>query len=148
MSEPEPGAEDLGAVEFLVIEAPAHSAEAADFAPLLDLVNRDVIRVLDLEVVAKDEAGKVSLVDPSLIGVGELSQLAAFAGSSSGLLDGDDVAQAGGVVQPGHLAVVLVYENVWTATLAAALGRHGARLVATGQVQVDDLEAALDDVQV
>ena len=144
MSDNDQTAADLGVVDYLVIEAPVSGAAVEDFGALLDLVERDTIRVLDLEIVAKDAGGAVALVDAGQVDGLELGGFAAFAGSSSGLLDDDDVRAAGELVEPGNLAVVVVYENVWTAKLASALSRHGARLVATGQVPAGELEAALD----
>ncbi len=70
--------------------------------------------------------------------------LAVFEGASSGLLDDEDIAQAGGVLEPGNSAAVLVYENTWAAPLAVALRRGGAQMVASGRIPVQALLAAVD----
>ena len=76
-------------------------------------------------------------------GDGQLD-LAVFEGASSGLLDDDDLADAGGVLEPGSSAGILVYENVWAAPFAAALRRGGGQLVASGRIPVQALLAAVD----
>ena len=78
-----------------------------------------------------------------LDGDGQLD-LAVFEGASSGLLGEDDLAEAGGVLEPGSSAGILVYENVWAAPFAAALRRGGGQLVASGRIPVQALLAAVD----
>ena len=48
------------------------------------------------------------------------------------------------MLQPGHAAGILVYENVWAGPFAAALRRGGAEVVANGRIPVQQLIAALD----
>ena len=67
-----------------------------------------------------------------------------FEGVSSGLLDEDDIAEAGGILEPGSSAGILVYENVWAGPFAAAMRRGGAQLVASGRIPVQALIAAAD----
>jgi hypothetical protein len=111
---------------------------------LVDLVDRGLIRVLDLVFVKKEEDGAVTAVQiADLDGDGQLD-LAVFEGASSGLLGEDDLAEAGGVLEPGSSAGILVYENVWAAPFAAALRRGGGQLVASGRIPVQALLAAVD----
>jgi hypothetical protein len=42
---------------------------------------------------------------------------------------------------------VIVWENRWTAPVAAALRRTGGQLVASGRIPVQDVLAALDAVE-
>ncbi|WP_454337900.1 DUF6325 family protein [Streptomyces glaucescens] len=114
------------------------------FPILVDLVDRGLIRILDLTFVRKDEDGSVTGMEiADLTGDGALD-LAVFEGASSGLLGQDDLEEAASVLEPGSSAGVLIYENVWAAPFAAALRRGGARLVASGRIPVSDLLAALD----
>ncbi|MFD7461884.1 DUF6325 family protein [Streptomyces sp. NPDC059868] len=114
------------------------------FPILVDLVDRGLIRILDLMFVRKDEDGTVTGMEiADLTGDGALD-LAVFEGASSGLLGQDDLEEAASVLEPGSSAGVLIYENVWAAPFAAALRRGGARLVASGRIPVPDLLAALE----
>jgi hypothetical protein len=76
-------------------------------------------------------------------GDGELD-LAVFEGASSGLLSDEDIAEGGGVLEPGSSGAVLIYENRWAAPFTAALRRGGAQLVAAGFIPQDDLLASLE----
>jgi hypothetical protein len=70
--------------------------------------------------------------------------LAVFEGASSGLLGQDDLDEAGGALEPGSSAGILVYENRWAAPLAREIRRGGGQLVASGRIPVQALLAALD----
>ncbi|WP_418961040.1 DUF6325 family protein [Streptomyces tritici] len=136
--------DEPGPIDYLVIEFPG-SRFTGEGLPLLgDLVDRGIIRILDLTFVRKAEDG--SLFGMELADVdadGELD-LTFFEGVSSGLLGEEDRAEAGGLLSPGDSAAILLYENLWAAPLAAALRRAGARMIANGRIPVQDVVAALD----
>ena len=136
--------DEMGPVDYLVVEFPGSRMTGEGFPLLVDLVDRGLIRILDLVFVTKQEDGTVSAMQiADLDGDGELD-LAVFEGAASGLIDDDDLAEAGGVLQPGSSAGILVYENVWAGPFAAALRRGGGQLVASGRIPVQALLAALD----
>lgn len=135
---------EMGPVDYLVVEFPGNRMTGEGFPILLDLVDRGVIRVLDLVFVRKETDGAVSAIQVAdLDGDGRLD-LAVFEGASSGLLDEGDLEDAGGVLEPGSSAGILVYENVWAAPFASALRRGGGQLVASGRIPVQALLSALD----
>ncbi|MFC8588897.1 DUF6325 family protein [Streptomyces sp. NPDC057217] len=141
------GTPEMGPVDYLVLEFPGNRMTGEGLAHLLDLVDRHVIRVLDLAFVRKDADGSVVALEiADLDGDGELD-LAVFDGASSGLLDEDDLREAAAAVEPDSSAGVIVYENLWAAPLAAALRRGGARMVAGGRIPAEDLLASLESVE-
>ncbi|MFH9724182.1 DUF6325 family protein [Streptomyces sp. NPDC017254] len=136
--------EELGPIDYLIVEFPGNRMTGEGLPLLVDLVDRGLIRILDLTFVRKDEDGSVSGLEiADLTGDGELD-LAVFEGASSGLLGQDDLDEAAGALQPGSSAGILVYENRWAAPFAAALNRGGAQVVASGRIPVPAILAALD----
>jgi hypothetical protein len=132
---------ELGPVDYLCIEFPEGSLRGTALPLLLDLVDRKIIRVLDILFVRCGPDGSVFTLDGGEL---EESGLGAFHGAASGLLGGDDLGDIGAVLKPGAAAVILVYENLWAAPLAVTLRRNGAHLVAGGRITVQDLLATLD----
>jgi len=139
--------EELGPIDYVVLEWQGELPATGEVQPLLlELVDRGVIRILDIALVTKAADGSVAAVD-----VGDLEQVAAafaaFEGASSGLLGYDDLQEAAAALEPGTAAAVLVWENRWAAPVAAALRRSGGQLVASGRIPVQAVLAALDAVE-
>ena len=135
--------DEMGPIDYVVLEWPGRQPNGEAAPHLVDLVDRGLIRIIDLAFVTKDEDGSVAGLELSELGE-QVEQFAAFAGASSGLLGDDDLNEAANALEPGTSAAVLVYENRWAAPLAAALRRSGGELVASGRIPIQDLEAALD----
>ncbi|MFD0267226.1 DUF6325 family protein [Streptomyces sp. NPDC127106] len=139
--------DELGPIDYLVVEFPGSHLTGEGMPLLVDLVERGIIRILDLTFFTKLEDGSVqgiALADVN--GDGELD-LTLFEGVSTGLIGEDDMAEAGSLLQPGDSAAVLLYENTWAAPLAAALRRADARMIASGRVPVQDVIEALDALE-
>ena len=136
--------EELGPIDYLAVEFTAGRFTGEDFSMLLDAVDREVVRVLDLEFIVKDGDGTVRKVEVDQLENPAGVDLTVWEGSSSGLLDASDVAEVGAAIEPGSLAGILIYENLWAVSLAAGLGRHGARLIADGRISPEEIVVALD----
>jgi hypothetical protein len=137
----------MGPIDYLVVEFPGNRMTGEGFPLLVDLVDRGLIRILDLTFIRKDADGSVTGLEiGDLTGDGELD-LAVFEGASSGLLGQDDLVEAAAALEPGNSAGVLIYENLWAAPFAAALRRGGAEQVASGRIPVPAVLAALDAVE-
>jgi uncharacterized protein DUF6325 len=139
--------EELGPVDYVVLEWP-HAQPTGEAIPLiLDLVDKGIIRILDIAVMAKDSDGTVSALEiGSLAGNGG-SDFAEFEGAQTGLIGEDDLQEAASVLEPGTMAAVLVWENRWAAPVAVALRRSGGQLVASGRIPVQAILAALDALE-
>lgn len=134
----------LGPISYLVVEFPGNKMTGQGLPILVDLVDRGVIRILDLVFVGRDIDGSVHAMElTDLDGDGALD-LAVFEGATSGVLDDDDVADAGAVIEPGSSAAVLLFEHRWAAPFTAALRRGGAELVAAGFIPQDALVTSLE----
>ncbi|HSR23221.1 MAG TPA: DUF6325 family protein [Candidatus Eisenbacteria bacterium] len=136
--------DDIGPIDYLVVEFPGSRMTGEGLPLLVDLVDRGIIRILDLVFVKKELDGSVrGLAIADLDADGRLD-LAVFEGASTGLLGQDDIDEAGNALEPGSSAGILVYENRWAAPFAAALRRGGGQLVASGRIPVQAMLAALD----
>jgi hypothetical protein len=133
-----------GPIDYLVVEFPGNRMTGEGFPLLLDLVDRGIIRVLDLMFVMKDGDGDVAAVEIRHLDADGDLDLTVFEGASSGLLGDDDISAAGEILEPNSSAGILVYENVWAAPFANALRRGGGQLVSSGRIPVQAILASLD----
>ncbi len=136
-------AEAMGPVSYLIVEFPGNKMTGEGFQALIDLVDRGVIRILDLEFVTRRDDGSVAALSLQELESGEFD-LALFEGASSGLLDQADFDGARDAISPGSSAGILIFENRWATTFVQGLRNGGAELVAAGYIPLADIAASLD----
>ena len=136
--------DELGPVDWIVVEFPG-SKFKGEIAPALDdLVQRDLVRVLDLLVLKKDADGSLEAFEISDLEDSELGELRAYETELAMLLSEDDVVAIAEAIEPGSSAAVLVWENRWAAPFASALRRAGGQLVASGRIPIQALLAIVE----
>lgn len=131
-----------GPIDYIVVEWAEHRPTGEAFAELLNLVDRGLIRVLDLAFVRKQDDGSIVALTWAEAAEG-VPEIQLFDGVSSGLIGEDDFAELSNALEPDQAAAILLYENVWAAPFATAVRRSGGQLVASGRIPIQALLAAL-----
>jgi hypothetical protein len=137
--------DELGPVDYLVVEFPGSNFNGEIMPELVDLVSRGLVRVLDLVLIKKEEDGSFEAFEFADIEEGLLGGLREMERELADLLSEDDVAAVADALEPGSTAGLLIYENLWAAPFASAVRRSGGQLVASGRIPVQALLAAIED---
>jgi fructosamine-3-kinase len=136
--------DDLGPVDYLVVEFPAgaknFTGEMA--AELLKLVDAGTIRVIDVLILDKNEDGSVDVTE--LSDVEQLGELQSIEAELAELLAADDVDHLAAAMEPGSTAGVLIWENLWAAPFASAARRSGGQLIANGRIPIQAIIASIE----
>ena len=135
--------EEMGPIDYVVLEWPRQQPTGEVAPMILELVDRGIIRILDVAVMAKGEDGSVAAIDFGDL-EGDGASFAEFEGASAGLLGDEDLEEAANALEPGTMAAVLVWENRWAAPVAVALRKSGGQLVASGRIPIQAILAALE----
>ena len=139
---------EIGPIDIAVIGYPADAPMTGEAAPLLvDLVERGIIRVLDVLFVTKNEDGTFSGFDARDLSDKGVGDFEVFEGASSGLLGDEDAEKAAEAIEPGSAAVMIVYENRWAAPFVAAVRRNGGQAIAFERIPAQDVIDALDALE-
>ena len=134
----------LAPIDYLAVEFPGGHVTGDAFQSVMDVCRRGVIRVLDLEFIAKSAEGAVRKVALDTLTDATGVDVALWQGAESGLLDQSDFDAVASGIAPGSIAGILVYEHVWAAPVIATIERSGAHVVGEGRIAMDDLLAALN----
>jgi hypothetical protein len=136
--------DELGPVDWLVVEFAGNKLNG-EVAPILrDYVDRDLIRILDLLFLKKDEDGSVEAFEASDLDDSEIGELRSYEKDLAMLLSEQDVADLVQTIEPGSSAAVLVWENLWAAPFGAAVRHAGGQLVASGRIPIQAIIAAME----
>jgi hypothetical protein len=140
--------DDLGPIDVALIAYPADAPKTGEAIPLLfDLIERGIVRVLDVLIVVKEADGTFAgfeAHDLDSKGVGGFSE---FEGASTGILGSSELDAAADAIEPGTAAVLIMYENRWVVPFAQAVRRNGGQLIANERITPTDLMAALEAVE-
>jgi len=136
----------LGPVDYLVVEFPADKANFSGevAAELKDLVERDLVRVLDLIVLRKDLDGSIEALELEELEDSLAGELREIEREAAMLLAEEDIESIGLALEPGAVAGVLVWENTWAGPFGAAVRRAGGQLVASGRIPTQAILAAVE----
>ena len=137
--------DELGPVDWIVVEFPGSRFKGEIVPALEDLVNRDIVRILDLLIMKKDADGGLEAFEISDLDSDELGSLRSYETALAMLLSADDVEAVAAAVEPGSTAAVLVWENLWAAPFGSAVRRAGGQLIASGRIPVQALLAVIEE---
>jgi hypothetical protein len=111
--------DELGPIDWIVVEFPEPKFHGAVAPILKDLVDRELVRVLDLVFLTKGPEGEVEVFEASDMEEGEIGELRAFESELAMVLSEQDVYDLVETIEPGSAAAVLVWENLWAAPFGA-----------------------------
>ena len=136
--------DELGPVDYIVVEFPGSKFNGEIAPALKDLVDRGVIRVLDIVILQKDDNGKLEVAELSDLDESEVGSIRAYETELAMLLSEDDVLAVAEAIEPGTTAAVLVWENKWAVPFATAVRHSGGQLVASGRIPIQAIAAAIE----
>ena len=138
--------EVMGPISYVIVQFPGNKMTGEGFPILVDLVDRGLIRILDLVFITRGDDGSTAVLELNDLDRDDNVEvdLAVFDGVSSGLIGESDIAEAANAIEPGSSAGVLLFENRWATAFVQALRGGGAELVAAGYIPQADLLAALE----
>jgi uncharacterized membrane protein len=157
---------EFGPVQMLVVGFEHGKFEGEILAELKRLREQDIIRLVDLLFVNKDDDGEIVTVELSDLSQEESMEFGALAGALVGLgADGEEGAEAGAVagaaamedgqafseqdvwfvadaIPPGTSAGIALIEHRWAVPLREAIERAGGVPLADEWIHPEDLIAA------
>ena len=136
--------DEFGPVDYLVVEFPAGSSNfTGEMAKeLSSLVDRGIVRVLDLIVLQKDEEGNLEAFESD--DLDEVDELRVLETQVAEILAEEDVVNLAAAMENGSTASVIVWENSWAAPFASAARRSGGQLIASGRIPIQAISSSLE----
>jgi len=156
--------QEYGPVQILVVGFGTTTFQGEILPELQKLKERDLVRLIDLVVVSKDDDDEITGVELSDLSPEESAQFGAIAGALVGLgADGDEGMEVGAelgaergaegmlgeqtmwsvadAIPPGTTAAVALLEHRWAIPLRDAIRRAGGVALADSWIHPEDLIA-------
>ena len=136
--------DELGPVDWIVVQFPEPKF-TGEIAPILkDLVDRELVRVLDLLFLTRDLDGGFEVFESTDMDPSDIGDLRAYEAELAMVLSEQDVNDVVETIEPGSSAAVLVWENRWAAPFGSAVRRAGGQLAASGRSPIQAVLAAAE----
>jgi hypothetical protein len=136
----------LGPIDFIALEFPGNRFKGEILPDIFELVDKGIIRVIDLVIILKDADGQVVVreiqeLDPNNVTV--LNPLKAEANQMITVQDIDMIAEK---LENNSTAGLLLIENLWAKKTQQAMIEANGRLVMFERIPHDVVEEALADI--
>ena len=133
----------IGPVTYLVLEFQGRQFKGEIAPALKELVDKGMIRILDLVIIVKDEDGLARPVELSDIPAEGAKAFEGLRADNLGLLTYDDISFLAESLQNNSAAGILLFENLWTKRFVDAVANADGRWVMLEGVPPDVLNEAL-----
>jgi uncharacterized membrane protein len=140
------GATVLGPIDLLVVEFPGNRFTGGGLRELHELVAAGTLRIIDLVIVTKNQAGQVSALELHDLGPDASGALASLQATVSQMLTRDDIDAVGEQLANNTTAAIMLYENTWAVKTKQAIMAANGRVVMQARVPHEIVQGTLDDL--
>ncbi len=132
-----------GPVDFVAIGFDGNRFKGEIMEALVELVEKEIIRIIDLIIVLKDENGFVAArelqqLDDEMIALFDPLQV-----NISGMITLEDIELVGEELKNNSTAALMLFENIWAIKFKEAALRANGTLLVHGRIPPDVYEEAL-----
>ena len=133
----------VGPVDVYIIGFPGNKFSGRIAPAILELVENGTIRVIDLLFLSKDADGVVTRLEAADIDEDGAAYLSIDV-TQPGALGQEDAEEVSDDLPANSSALLIAFENLWTAKVVDALQAADAVLIDSIRIPVDVVEAALE----
>lgn len=130
----------IGPVEMMVIGFAENRFTGAIAPNFLDLVDRGIVRIIDMSVVVKDAADDTTILELHEYSSELAEALQKLTGEVPGLLSEEDLFNIADMLEPDSTVAILLFEHVWATSFAQAVRDAGGQLIASQRIPHDMVE--------
>jgi hypothetical protein len=136
----------LGPVEYVVIGFPGNRFKGEIVPAVAELVDKDVVRIIDVAFIKKDADGNVTMFEYDTLEDVLAFGFADVDGEAGGVLNDEDLELAAETLEPDSSAALIVWEHRWAARVAQAIRDAGGHIIAGERIPEEIVQRALADI--
>jgi hypothetical protein len=132
----------MGPLELIALEFPGNRFSGEILPALQAVVDKGIVRIIDLAFVKKDGDGAVTALELQDLPGEEARVFDPVAADVAGLLSAADVARVADGLRANSSAAVLLFEHTWVSDVRGAVLRANGRVLLSERIPADLAEAA------
>ena len=135
-----------GPVDFVALEFKGNKFKGEIFPEIVNLVNQEIVRVIDLIVVQKDSKGKITHREIQETGKDVLAIFDPLKAEINGMIQVEDIEMIGEKLEPNSTAAVILFENLWAVNFVKAVENANGRSVMHVRIPHEDVVEMMEKI--
>jgi len=133
-----------GPIDFLALEFQTDNLKGEILPALLDLAEKQIVRVIDLVIIQKYEDGSHEAVEMNQLSPDMLAVFDPLHVEVSGMIQVEDIEGIAEKMENGTTAAALLFENLWAVKFKEAVIRADGRLIEQLRVPHEVVEEVIE----
>ena len=133
-----------GPIDFFAIEFKTDQLTGETLPELLELVKKEIIRVIDLVIILKDQDGNHQVLEMEELAPNLLAIFDPLEVDISGIIQVEDIEVIAEAMEDNTTAVLLLIENLWAIKFGEAAVRSSGRLVMFDRIPFEVINETLE----
>ncbi len=135
-----------GPIDFLALEFEGNKFKGDILPSLLELVEQQIVRVIDLVIVVKDADGVVVPLELQQLDADLMAVFDPLNVHVSGLVTADDIEAIGAHLNNNSTAGIMLFENLWAVKFKQAVLAAEGRVLVQERIPHEIVQEALDEI--
>jgi uncharacterized membrane protein len=136
----------FGPIDFIALEFPGNRFKGEILPDLFELVDKDIIRIIDLVIIMKDQDGQVAVRELRELDPAHIEIFSPLNAEVNQMITESDINMIAEKLADNSTAGILLIENLWAKKTQQAMMDANGRLVMFERIPHDVVEEALADI--
>jgi uncharacterized membrane protein len=135
-----------GPIDFMALQFPGNRFKGEILPDMLELVDKEIIRIIDLVIILKDQDGQVTVRELRELDPAHVELLNPLKAEVSQIITRDDIDAIAEQIDNNSTAGFMLIENLWAKKTQQAMLDANGKLVMFERIPHDVVEGALADI--
>jgi uncharacterized membrane protein len=136
----------FGPIDLIALEFPGNRFRGEILPDLFELADKEIIRIIDLVTITKDQDGQVTVRELRELDPGHIEMFNPLKAEVNQMITESDIAMIAEKLADNSTAGILLIENLWAKKTQQAMLDANGRLVMFERIPHDVVEEALADI--
>ena len=133
-----------GPIDFIALEFKTDQLTGESLPELLELVQKEIVRVIDLVIILKDQAGATQVLEIEELAPDILAVFDPLQFEISGIIQVEDIVVIAAEMEDNATAALLLIENLWAIKFGEAVVRASGRMVMYDRIPFEVVNETLE----
>jgi hypothetical protein len=133
-----------GPIDFLALEFQSDKLSGEILPELLELVEKKIVRLIDLVVIQKDQHGNHQALEMEQLAPDMLKVFDPLEVEISGIIQVEDIDAIAEGMEKNTMAALLLVENLWAIKFGEAVVRAKGRVLAHDRIPFEVINEVMD----